>query len=62
LSEGNDRLEIVRKVIKMGFIEIIELDENGVSVTDLSEASDSLRDELWLALTKENMKLESENK
>ena len=45
----------------MGFIEIIELDENGVSVTDLSEASDSLRDELWLALTKENMKLESEN-
>ena len=46
----------------MGFIEIIELDENGVSVTDLSEASDNLRDELWLALTKENMKLESEKK
>ena len=45
----------------MGFIEIIELDENGVSVTDLSEASDSLRDELWLSLTKENRKLESEN-
>lgn len=42
----------------MGFIEIIDIDENGVSVTDLSEASDSLRDELWLALTKENMKLE----
>jgi hypothetical protein len=44
----------------MGFIEIIDINENGVSVTDLSEASDSLRDELWLALTKENMKLESE--
>ena len=44
----------------MGFIEIIEIDNDGVSVTDLSEASDSLRDELWLALTKENMKLESE--
>ena len=44
----------------MGFIEIIELNNDGVSVTDLSEASDSLRDELWLALTKENMKLESE--
>ena len=46
----------------MGYIEIIDIDENGVSVTDLSEASDSLRDELWLALTKENMRLESENK
>ena len=44
----------------MGFIEIIELNNDGVSVTDLSEASDSLRDELWLALTKETMKLESE--
>ena len=44
----------------MGFIEIIDINENGVSFTDLSEASDSLRDELWLALTKENMKLESE--
>ncbi len=46
----------------MGFIEIVDIDNDGVSVTDLSEASDSLRDELWLALTKENMKLESENK
>ena len=46
----------------MGYIEIRDIDENGGSVTDLSEASDSLRDELWLALTKENMKLESENK
>jgi hypothetical protein len=44
----------------MGFIEIVEINNDGVSVTDLSEASDSLRDELWLALTKENMKLESE--
>ena len=46
----------------MGYIEIVEIDNDGVSVTDLSEASDSLRDELWLALTRENMKLESENK
>lgn len=37
----------------MGFIEIIELDENGVSVTDLSEASDIVRLELWLALQNE---------
>ena len=42
----------------MGYIEIIDIDENGVSVTDLSEASDSLRDELWLAL----FKLEMESK
>jgi hypothetical protein len=46
----------------MGFIEIVDIDENGVSVTDLSEASDTLRGELWLSLTKETMKLESENK
>jgi hypothetical protein len=42
----------------MGYIEIVEIDNEGVSVIDLSQASDSLRDELWLALTKENMKLE----
>ena len=46
----------------MGFIEIVDIDESGVSVTDLSEASDTLRDELWLSLTKETLKLESENK
>ena len=42
----------------MGFIEIIDIDENGVSVTDLSEVSDKVRDELWLAL----FKLEMESK
>jgi hypothetical protein len=42
----------------MGYIEIIDMDKNGVTVTDLSEVSDKVRDELWLAL----FKLESENK
>lgn len=42
----------------MGYIEIIDIDENGVSVTDLSEVSDRVRDELWLAL----FKLEMESK
>ena len=37
----------------MGFIEIIDMDENGVSVTDLSEASDIVRLEMWLALQNE---------
>ena len=37
----------------MGFIEIIDIDNNGVSVTDLSEASDIVRLELWLALQNE---------
>jgi hypothetical protein len=44
----------------MGYIEIVDMDENGVSVTDLSEVSDKVRDELWLALFK--MELESRNK
>lgn len=39
----------------MGYIEIIDMDENGVSVTDLSEVSDKVRDELWLALFKSEM-------
>jgi hypothetical protein len=37
----------------MGFIEIIELDENGVSVTDMSEASDIVRLEITLAMINE---------
>jgi len=37
----------------MGFIEIIDIDNDGVSVTDLSEASDIVRLELWLALQNE---------
>jgi hypothetical protein len=36
--------------IKMGYIEIVELKSDGVTVTDLSEISDSLRQELWNAL------------
>lgn len=42
----------------MGFVNIIEMDENGVTVTPLSEASDSLRLELWLDIIKK----ESESK
>jgi hypothetical protein len=37
----------------MGFIEIVDIDNDGVSVTDLSEASDIVRLELWLALQNE---------
>ena len=37
----------------MGFIEIVDMDENGVSITDLSEASDIVRLEMWLALQNE---------
>jgi hypothetical protein len=37
----------------MGFIEIVDVDNDGVSVTDLSEASDIVRLELWLALQNE---------
>lgn len=44
----------------MGYIEIIDMDENGVSVTDLSEVSDKVRDELWLALFK--LEMESNKK
>ena len=37
----------------MGYIEIIDIDNEGVSVTDLSETSDMVRLELWLALQNE---------
>jgi hypothetical protein len=41
----------------MGYIEIVDIDENGVSVTDLSEVSDIVRLELWLALQNEIQKM-----
>ena len=37
----------------MGFIEIIDIDNNGVSVTDMSDASDILRLEIMLAMISE---------
>ena len=37
----------------MGYIEIVDIDNEGVSVTDLSEASGMVRLELWLALQNE---------
>jgi hypothetical protein len=37
----------------MGFIEIIDMDENGVSVIDMSDASDILRLEIMLAMISE---------
>lgn len=37
----------------MGYIEIVDIDNSGVSVTDMSEASDIVRLELWLALQNE---------
>jgi hypothetical protein len=41
----------------MGYVEIVDIDENGVSVTDLSEVSDIVRLELWLALQNEIQKM-----
>ncbi len=37
----------------MGFIEIIDIDNDGVSVTDMSEASDIVRLEITLAMINE---------
>ena len=37
----------------MGFIEIIDMGENGVSATDMSDASDILRLEIMLAMISE---------
>jgi len=37
----------------MGFIEIVDIDENGVSVTDMSEASDIVRLEITSAMINE---------
>jgi hypothetical protein len=37
----------------MGYIEIVDIDENGVSVTDLSDASDIVRLEIMLAMINE---------
>ena len=37
----------------MGYIEIVDIDNDCVYVTDLSEASDIVRLELWLALQNE---------
>ena len=42
----------------MGYIEIVEMNENGVTVTPLEEASEDLRMSLWLDI----FKLEMENK
>jgi hypothetical protein len=40
----------------MGYIEIISLTPEGVDVQDLSEVSDSVRQELWNALKKGDVK------
>ena len=37
----------------MGYIEIIDIDNNGVSVTEMSEASDIVRLEITLAMISE---------
>jgi hypothetical protein len=37
----------------MGYIEIIDMDENGVSVTDMSDANDIVRIEIMLAMINE---------
>jgi hypothetical protein len=37
----------------MGYIEIIDIDNNGVSFTDMSEASDIVRLEITLAIINE---------
>lgn len=40
----------------MGYVEIVEMDEYGVSVTDLSDLSDKVRQEIWTALKKGEVK------
>ncbi len=37
----------------MGFIEIVDIDNDGVSVTEMSEASDIVRLEITLAMINE---------
>ena len=37
----------------MGFIEIVDIDNNGVSITEMSEASDIVRLEIMLAMISE---------
>ena len=37
----------------MGYIEIVDIDNDGVSVTDLSDASDIVRLEIMLAMINE---------
>jgi hypothetical protein len=37
----------------MGFIEIVDIDNEGVSVTDMSDASDIVRLEIMLAMINE---------
>jgi hypothetical protein len=37
----------------MGFIEIVDIDNDGVSVTEMSEASDIVRLEIMLAMINE---------
>jgi hypothetical protein len=37
----------------MGYIEIVDIDNDGVSVTDMSEASDIVRLEITLAMINE---------
>ena len=37
----------------MGYIEIIDMDKNGVSVTDMSDANDIVRLEIMLAMINE---------
>lgn len=42
----------------MGYVDIIEMNEDGVTVTPLSQVSDEVRLQLWLDI----FRLESENK
>ena len=37
----------------MGYIEIVDIDNEGVSITDMSEASDIVRLEIMLAMISE---------
>jgi len=57
LSDPSAKIRI-RKLggIQMGYIEIIELTSDGVTVTDLSDISDKVQQELWSALKKGDIK------
>ena len=57
MSDPHAKIRI-RKLggIQMGYIEIVELTSDGVTVTDLSNISDKLEQELWSALKKGDIK------
>lgn len=40
----------------MGYVELIEIDMDGVTATDLSDLSDKVRNDLWIAIIRGDYK------